>query len=466
MSFTIEWVYRVANQTEYLKKYVDTFGMSQLLKLKAKDMKSDCINYGTSLFCILILKEETLMKKIFRITFWAILMGLFTAVQVPAAEPIKFGFLHSLSGSVGQGYGIPDQKAVKIAVDEINSAGGIMGRPLEMISRDDKLNPENAVREAKDLILNQKVHWIQGTVSSAVALAVSAYCKEAKVPFIITTAQSAAITGEKGHRYVFRISTNTDVYTGATANAAAKAWGGKKVFIIGPDYEYGHKSKNDFMATYTKLVPGATIVGELWPKLGNQDWTPYISKIMASNADFVYCSLWGGDLISFTKAAWAFGYFDRVKHCGQDWGNMEALSKVGKDIYPKNVLGGSHYPYWLINNPISNAYWPKFNKVTGMYAGLSASGYTAVYAVKQAIEKAKAVDMEKMINAMEGMEINSVVGKLTIRACDHQTLWPFWIGQLTISPKLPWPHIDKAVLFDPSTLYSSCGDITAARKKK
>ena len=66
------------------------------------------------------------------------------------------------------------------------------------------INPENAIREAKDLILNQKVQWIQGTVSSAVALAVSAYCKEAKVPFIITVSQSAAITEEKGHRYVFR----------------------------------------------------------------------------------------------------------------------------------------------------------------------------------------------------------------------------------------------------------------------
>ncbi|MBI5607022.1 MAG: ABC transporter substrate-binding protein [Deltaproteobacteria bacterium] len=406
------------------------------------------------------------MRRTVIITLIATLLGFLASVPIYAAEPIKFGFLHSLSGGVGQVYGIPDQEAVKIAVDEINKAGGILGRPLEMIARDDKLNPENAIREAKDLILNHKVQWIQGTVSSAVALAVSAYCKEAKVPFIITTAQSAAITEEKGHRYVFRLTTNTDTYTRSMANAAAKYWGGKKVFIIGPDYEYGHKSKADFMASYTKLVPEAKIVGELWPKLGNQDWTPYISKIMSSGADFVYCSLWGGDVISFTKAAWAFGYFDRVKHCGQDWGGVEALGKMGKDIFPKGVLGGSHYPYWIIDNPISKAYWPKFNKASGMFAGVSVSGYTTVYVLKQAIEKVKAVDIEKVINAMEGMELNTVVGKLQIRACDHQTLWPFWVGPVAVTPDLPWPHITNPVLLEQAKAYSGCAEIEALRKKK
>ena len=150
------------------------------------------------------------MKKIFMAVLLAASVGFLISGIGQAAEPIKFGFLHSLSGGTGQVYGIPDQEAAKMAVEEINKAGGVLGRPLEMIARDDKLNPENAVREAKDLILNQKVQWIQGTVSSAVALAVSAYCKEAKVPFIVTNAQSAAITDEKGHRYCFRISTNTD----------------------------------------------------------------------------------------------------------------------------------------------------------------------------------------------------------------------------------------------------------------
>ena len=408
------------------------------------------------------------MKKIALIGFIGFLLAFFSVLPAQAAEPIKFGFLHSLSGGVGQVYGIPDQAGVKIAVDEINKAGGILGRPLEMISRDDKLSPEAGVREAKDLILNQKVHWIQGTVSSAVALAVSAYCKKQKVIFVDTVAQSAATTGEKGHRYVFRITTNTTNYTRSIANAVAKFWGGKKVFIIGPDYEYGHRCKKDFMEAYTKVVPDAKLIGELWPKLGNQDWTPYISKIMSSGADFVYTPLWGGDVLSFTKAASAFGYFDRVKMAGQDWGNMEALIKMQKGPYDKGVLGGCHYPWWIINNPISNAYWPKFKKVTGMDAGLgAASGYTTVYAIKKAAEEVGSLDTEKIIDALAGMTIDSVVGPLKIRACDHQAMWPFWVGKVVRDDKHPWPYITNPVALEPPEKgYRTCAEIEAARKTK
>jgi len=405
------------------------------------------------------------MKKIIMAVLLATSVGFLISGIGQAADPIKFGFIHSLSGGTGQVYGIPDRAAVEFAVEEINKAGGVLGRPLEMIARDDKLNPENAVREAKDLILNQKVQWIQGTVGSAVALAISAYCKETKVPFIVTAAQSAALTTEKGHRYLFRISTNTTTYTRSVAHVAAKTWGGKKIFIIGPDYEYGHRSKKDFMDAYTKLVPDAKIIGELWPRLGNQDWTPYISKIMTSGADFVYCSLWGGDVISFTKAAWAFGYFDRVKHCGQDWGAIESLGTMSKEVYPKGALGGSHYPFWAINNPASNKFAPKFIKVSKMYPGLSACGYTTVYAMKQAMEKAKAVDMEKVISALEGMELNTVVGKVQIRACDHQALWPYWVGPVSVTSDLPWPHIINPVLLDPAKGYLTCAEVEADRKK-
>ncbi|MFH1629607.1 MAG: ABC transporter substrate-binding protein, partial [Pseudomonadota bacterium] len=97
------------------------------------------------------------MKRIIFTGFAALFVSFFSVLSAQSAEPIKFGFLHSLSGGVGQVYGIPDQAGVKIAVEEINKAGGILGRPLEMISRDDKLSPETGVREAKDLILNQKV---------------------------------------------------------------------------------------------------------------------------------------------------------------------------------------------------------------------------------------------------------------------------------------------------------------------
>lgn len=408
------------------------------------------------------------MKKIFSSGFFSFLFFLVLILPAQAAEPIKIGVVTSLSGGVGEVYGIPNVKGMEIAVEEINKTGGVLGRPLNIISRDDKLSPEAGVREAKDLILSQKVNWIQGTVSSAVGLAVSAFSKSQKVPFIVTISQTAEITEQKWHRYVFRIDTNTTCYARSVAYAVNKYWpGSKNVFIFGPDYEYGHRCKEDFMELYAQLVPGARIVGELWPKLGNQDWTPYITKLMASKADFVYSIIWGGDLISFTKTAWDFGYFDKVKSAGQDFGAIEILSKFPKTVYPKGCLGGSHYPWWLIDNPISNAFWPKFKKVTGMEASLAAAtGYSSIYAMKKAIEKAGTLDTEKIIDALEGLEFDSPVGRLKLRACDHQSLWPFWMGPISISDQHPWPHVTNPASIDTEKTYRSCSEIEALRGKR
>jgi branched-chain amino acid transport system substrate-binding protein len=397
--------------------------------------------------------------------------GLLFSLPAPpragAAEPIKFGFLHTLSGGVAQMYGIPDQAGVKIAIEEINAAGGVLGRPLEMVSRDDKLSPETAVREAKDLILNEKVAWIQGTVSSGVALAVSAYVKGEKVIFVDSISQSAAITGEKGHRYVFRVTTNTTAYQRSLASAVAKTWpGAKKIYIIGPDYEYGHRSAKDFMEAYKKIVPDAQSIGELWPKLGNKDFTPYVTTIMSSGADVVQSSLWGGDALSFIKTATPFGFFDQVKFASADFGNIEVLSKTTKDAYPKNVLGGSHYPWWVIDNPVSRAFLPKFKKATGMEAGLGAyTGYTAVYFMKKAIEKAGTLDTEKVVDALEGSEVDAPVGRLKLRACDHQAMHPYWVGIIKWDDKYPWPYVHDPVALNPPDLgYRTCDEIMAARK--
>jgi len=409
------------------------------------------------------------MKKRIFLYLIALFISIFLVMPAQAGDvkPIKIGFLHSLSGGIGQVYGIPDLAGAKIAVREINKQGGILGRPLEIIARDDKLSPEVGVRQVKDLILNEKVDWLMGTVSSSVALAASAYCAQSKVIWVVTNAQSAGITGGSGNRYTFRISTNTTNYTSSIAYGVAKYWPNlKKVFILGPDYEYGHRSKKDFMHAYTKLVPGAEVVGELWPKLGNKDWTSYIATIMNSDADFVYCSLWGGDVLSFTKTANGFGYFDKVKHCGQDWGNIEVLGKMTKSVYPKGAIGGSHYPFWLIDNPISNALWPAIKKETeGMYPGVAGTcSYATIYAMKKAIEKAGTVNTEKMIEALEGLTFEAPVGPITIRACDHQAMWPFWVGKIDTSDKLPWPHITDAVLPDPEKGYQSCDEVAADRK--
>jgi branched-chain amino acid transport system substrate-binding protein len=397
-----------------------------------------------------------------------ILVSFLWTLPIGAADPIKFGFLQTLSGGVAQQYGIDDLDGVKIAIEEINAKGGILGRPLEAIVRDDKLAPEPAVRGAKDLILNEKVNWIQGGVSSAVALAVSSLCRKEKVPYIITGAMSSKITTEEGHRYVFRMTTNTDLYAVTMANAVVRFWPGlKKVFTISPDYEYGHITARDFMAAYKKLVPDATLVGQLWPKLGHIDFTAHVTTILNSGCDLVYASIFAGDALSFIKAATPFGYFDKMKTVGQDWGIHETLRTMTKEMYCKGVIAATPYPFYMLDIPLSKTFVSTFTKKTGRYPGFyAASGYSIVYAMKKAIEKAGSVNIEKAIDALAGSTIDTAVGPVLIRACDHQAMWPYYAGIVDATDEYPWPRLTKIFSIDPASKgYTRCEEVLSRRKK-
>src|SRR5208283_4744315 len=156
------------------------------------------------------------------------------------------------------------------------AAGGVLGRPLLQITRDDTLKPDVGLREAKNLIINDKVDFLTGTISSAVAQAISNYAKEEKKIFIVNIAQSSTLTEENFHRYIFRIDTNSVPYWGyAPALAVAESWKNKKIISLGFDYVTGKDTLKAFKEKYLPLVPGAKIVGELWAPLNTTDFTAY-----------------------------------------------------------------------------------------------------------------------------------------------------------------------------------------------
>lgn len=393
-----------------------------------------------------------------------ILVILFFPSFSQAAEPIKIGYIHSLSGA-GSVYGKPCLDGAEIAAAEINVKGGVLGRKIEIIARDDKTKPDDGLREAKDLVLSKKVDYLMGTVSSAVALAISGFAKEQKKIFCVATAQSTAITSEKGHRYVFRISTNNSAYCRSAARRAAEL-PYTKYYLIGPDYEYGHSSIKEFWTELKRLKPNIELVKEAYSPLGTPDFKPYLSAILASGAEICYSSHWGGDWIAFAKQGKAMGYFDKIKDIGQDHGNIEAALALGKDM-PEGILGGSHYPFWALKTPKSNDFVKKFNQKTGMYPGVGAAGgYAIVYSLAEAVAKAKSTDTEKVVDALETIKVDTPVGNLTIRKIDHQAMWPFWYGFTKFIPEYPFAILQDAKAYDPALVYQTEEEIKELRAKK
>lgn len=389
------------------------------------------------------------MKRTILFPTLAVIFLMFLGFSSPAhsaKEPIVVGFIHSMSGAMSM-YGISSEAGGQIAVEEINAGGGILGRPLKMITRDDKLNAETGLREAKDLILSEKADFLTGTISSAVALAISNYVKREKKIFLINISQSSSLTEENWHRYIFRIDTNAVPYWGyAPALALAKKWKDKKIVSLGFDYETGKNSLKAFKEKYLELVPNAKIVDELWAPLGTTDFTAYISKMANSGADaFFLACIYGGGELAFSKQAYAFGLYDKMHAIQPCAGDIETWFSIKKgDPFPKGTLATCRYPFWAIKDPRSKTFAEKHNKKVGFLPSYGAMNqYLIMYALKAAIEKVGAVDTEKIINALEGMVLDSFVGKIPIRPYDHQAMMPNWYGIMDFTPEFSFPHITK-----------------------
>jgi len=163
-----------------------------------------------------------------------------TSLAASAQGPIRIGDINSYSGT-GAAFTAPYRVAVEMALDEVNQKGGVLGRKLEVLFRDDKLRPDEGIKHAQELVLQEKVAFLMGTFSSAVGLAVSDFAFKQKVLFLAAEPLTDALTWQKGHRYVFRVRPNTWEQGRMLAERAAKLpyvkWAN-----IGPDYEYGHKA--------------------------------------------------------------------------------------------------------------------------------------------------------------------------------------------------------------------------------
>ena len=368
----------------------------------------------------------------------------FVAASTSAADrkPIKIGLLYSLSGMAAvytKGTVIGHQ----IAAEEINAAGGLLGgRKIEYVIRDDKLKPGIAVEEFRRMVTRDQVDFVMGVISSGVALAVSEVAKEMKVLFVDTIAQTAALTEEQGHDYVVRLNTNSVILGRTAALAAAKGpW--KSYYFIGPDYEWGHRVNADFWEYLQTKKPGVTKMGDLWPKLGERDFSAHITAILNAKPDAVFTSLWGGDLIAFIKQANAYGFFDKVQFIATGAGDLDILEPLGGEM-PTASSPPSSMPSTIC--PIKKAQNEKFIEEFKKRAGYLPKsgdiiGYVSTYIMAEAIKKAGSTDSAKLGAALRGSRYETLLGDITVRDFDGQATFPYNTGVTYADPKYPFKRL-------------------------
>lgn len=363
--------------------------------------------------------------------FWfmvclAFCLTLLTGTPVFAEKAIKVGIVDCYSGPPST-YTNDVRDAFKLATDKINAKGGVLGRKIEFVTRDDKFKVDVGLSAAKELLMRENVDILMGTINSSLALAISDLAKTEKIPFLVTFSKSDKITGENGHRYVFSMNENTAMAGKAGAVGLAKK-PFVKYWIAGDDYEYGHAIADGVWENLKKLKPEVQLLGQSWWKVGEPDFTPYITAILSAKPDAVIVATGGRACVPFLKAAQATGFNKQIPFFMHTATELSTLEPLGLDA-PEGVIGTSNYQFYYPDTPENQAFVKDFKDAFGRYPRVGALyGYITAVFMANAYQKAGEVNTEKFIDALEGMSVDSPIGKLTLRKEDHQVMFPMFMG--------------------------------------
>ena len=395
--------------------------------------------------------------------------GFFHVDRTLAAESYHLGVDLAITGT-GALYCKDGVDAIKLAVEEINGKGGFLGKhPIKVFIRDTQTKPDIAVREAKDLILRDKVRTILGTYSSACAAAIKPVAKEYKVLHIPAISNSENITQIHFSPYTYQVVPNSymqakAVVLGVAELAKKKGW--KEYVTIASDYEWGRSTQNNTVALLKQMAPELKLKKEFWPRLGETQFTSYITAIMGQKPDFVIGSIASKDNVAWMKQAKAYGFFDKIPYPGSLISVSELI--LQSKTLTRGLIGLCRAPFFahldvpMMADFVKN-FKAKYNRYPSDWAVME---YDAVYVLKQGIEKAASIDSEKVKDALKGATVDTTRGKLFFRDIDNQLSCSSYIGVVADDPAYPFPIYHDLVEVKGPDSWRPEAEILEARSKE
>jgi branched-chain amino acid transport system substrate-binding protein len=347
------------------------------------------------------------------------------------AEPIKIGHVVPLTGFLAMTGSYGDLGA-KLAVEEINGKGGVMDRPLEMIT-EDEVNPGVAVQKTRKLIEKDRVCAVFGTVSSACALAISDVCQQNRILFLNSGSNSDEIRGSRCHRYTFSLEGSNTQYVNAIGQWLIRTKKLNRWYVLTADYAFGH----DLSRCSRRLLKehgGQEIANDLIPT-GTTDFSAYMIKIRNAKPDLVFMNLAGADITNFLKQYKEFGFTIEVSGGVMDTAQAWA---VGAD-----AMTGVFPLLWYhkIGAKGSAEFTATFSKKFGKPPENQAWGdYVAVKVIAAAMEKARSTVSKDLVRTLENFQFDGMKGRpLYFRDWDHQLMQPMYV----VRPKKKGAMKDK-----------------------
>ncbi len=364
--------------------------------------------------------------------FFALWLALLAA-PTHGAEPIVLGDLNSYSGFAA--FTEPYRQGWQLALEQINAGGGVLNRPLEVVSRDDGAKPTDAVTVAQELIHRSRAVALFGTLLSHVGLAVADVALREKIVFLAAEPLSDAIVWEKGNPYTFRLRPGTYVQAAMLAEAAA-ALPAQRWATIAPNYEYGQSAVAAFKQLLQARRSDVEFVAEQWPPLNKIDAGPAVQALLNANPEGIFNVTFGGDLTRFVREGTDQELFENRVVASLLSGEPEWIDPLKEEAPTGWLVTG--YPWYALDTPehtaFKTAYMERFNDYPRLG---SVVGFVSLHLLAQAIEKAGTTDSDALAAALRGLEFATPFGPAVMRAIDQQSDLGAFVGTLIQEDGLP-----------------------------
>jgi len=376
-------------------------------------------------------------------TFWkqclaAVGAGLMCAGAALAQDTIKIGEINSYKAQPA--FLLPYRHGMELAVEHANAAGGVNGKRIELVVRDDNGNPGDAVRAAEELFQRERIDVLTGSFLSHVGLALSDYANQRKRFFLASEALTDKIVWQNGNRYTFRLRTSTYMQTAMLVEEAVKLKK-KRWAVVYPNYEYGQSAVATFKTLMKAAQPDVEFVGEQATPLGKIDAGNVVQALADAKPDAIFNVLFATDVTRFVREGNTRGLFPATPVVSLLTGEPEYLDAIGTET-PDNWIA-TGYPWYSIDTPehraFAQSYQAKFDQPPRFG---SIIGYSAIQSLVAGMKRAGSTDTEAMISAFRGLTLTIPFGEIEYRAVDHQSTMGAFVGKLGLKD-------GRAVMIDP-----------------
>jgi len=349
----------------------------------------------------------------------------FSGFAAHAQGTIKIGEVNSYKAQPA--FLEPYKKGMELAVEEINAGGGVNGKKIELITRDDNASPGDAVRAAEELVSREKIDVLAGAFLSNTGLALTDFAKQKKFFYLAGEPLTDKIIWASGNKYTYRLRPGTYMQAAMLVPEAAKLKK-KRWAVVYPNYEYGQSAVAAFKELLKAAQPDVEFVVEQAPPLGKLDAGSVVQALADAKPDAIFNVLFGADLSKFVREGNTRGLFQGREVVSVLTGEPEYLDPL-KDESPNGwIVTG--YPWYGIQTPEHKAFFLAYHAKYNDYPRLgSVVGYTMIKSIAAGVKKAKSTEADKLVAAFAGLQVDSPFGKFSYRAEDHQSTMGAFVGK-------------------------------------